>query len=1149
MSAGGLEAATQFLNAMPPDSGAAFVIVQHLEPKRKSLLAELLARQTEMPVVDIEDGMRVEPNRVHVIIPAKTLLIADGVLKLVEPHEARAQRHPIDHFFTALAEERGAKAVAIVLTGAGSNGTAGLLDIKQGGGLGIAQDPQTAAFDSMPRHAIAAHAVDYVLPIARMPDALLAYFAHSYVKDAPEAIEPTKGGKASLDDVLSLIRTRSGHDFRQYKRNTLARRTHRRMGLMHIEKLDEYVAALRSDAEELAALTSDLMINVTGFFRDPDAWDALDREAIKPIIDKAEPGQHIRAWIPACSTGEEAYSIAILLAERCESSGKGLGVKVFGTDVADRNLAAARKGFYPASMVESISPERLKRFFDKNGDSYQVKPNIRETVLFASQNLLSDPPYSKMDLVSCRNLLIYLEPQAQDRVLSLAHFALREGGYLFLGNSETTGARGHHFTTMSKRWRIYRRVGAPRSSAIDFSAWPAREARAEQRPDGPKLADLAIRSLAERYAPAAVVIDRNFRIHHFHGVTDDYLAQPAGAPTLDLLALARDGLGMAIRRTVGKAVAGGKPATTDVARGPKGVRVAVTADPLPTREDIEPLFLVTFAAAEKAAPARKQPIDRSAERELSADFEAELRAARDELRGTTEQFETANEELKAANEEITSVNEELQATNEELEASKEELQSLNEELNAVNSQLERKVAELEESGDDLRNLLAGNEIATIFLDTRQRIKWFTPAVRDLFDLIEQDVGRPIANFAQKFGDIDLQDKVEGAIERLASFEDEIVADDGRCFSLRIQPYRTRDNRIAGAVASFVDISELKAKQVETAAARDYAEAIVRTVRDPLIVLNGEYDVVSANPAFYTMFKLRPAEVKDRAFFKIAGGQWDVPRLRELLEDVLPRQGQVDDFEVDHNFEKIGEHTVLINARRIAGQDGRPDLILIATEDITERKRLEQHQLLLVSELSHRVKNSLAVVQSIAATTLRRSESLEAFGVSFLGRIDALVRAHDMMFNSNLKHVPLATIVDQALKPFRSGDQIDIADGPAVELGQVASQSLTMIFHELATNAVKYGALSATDGKVAIDWRIDPNGGTPRAAIAWTERGGPAVTEPKTWGQGLRFIERSTTYELRGKTAFAFRADGFGVEIDFPLPSRPNQAQMPEKKGG
>lgn len=468
MSAGGLEVATELLNAMPPDSGMGFVIVQHLEPTRKSLLAELLGRQTSMPVVAIADGMKVEPNHVYVIIPAQTLLIEGGVLRLSEPAEPRGQRHPIDRFFTALATDQKTKAIAILLSGAGSNGTAGIQDIKLAGGMCIAQDPETAKFDSMPSHAIASGAVDYVLAPADMPDALIRYARHPYVDggDAPEVI--AEESESHFGDVVTLIRARTGHDFRHYKSNTMTRRTHRRMGLAGIESLDGYLDKLRGDPAELTALARDMMINVTGFFRDPEAWDALDSEVIGPLVAKAEDDQMIRAWVPACSTGEEAYTIAMILAERAETAEKKLGVKIFATDLADKNLTAARKGLYPGSMVESLSPERLERFFEKIGESYRIKPEIRESVVFAPQNLLTDPPYSKMDLVSCRNLLIYLETDAQERVLSLAHFALREGGYLFLGNAESVGRRDHLFATISKRWRIYRRIGGARGPAIDF---------------------------------------------------------------------------------------------------------------------------------------------------------------------------------------------------------------------------------------------------------------------------------------------------------------------------------------------------------------------------------------------------------------------------------------------------------------------------------------------------------------------------------------------------------------------------------------------------------------------------------------------------------------------------------------------------------
>ena len=1129
MSAGGLETATQFLNAMPPKSGLGFVIIQHLEPTRKSLLTELLARQTKMPVVEIEEGMRVEPDRVHVIIPNKTVLIEKGMLKLVPPVEKRGRRHPIDKFFTSLAHDRAEKAIGIILTGAGSNGTAGLLDIKNAGGMCMVQDPATAKFDSMPRHAINTGQADFVLPPEEMPKALLGYVRHPYT-DGAEPPEAIARGRSSLDDVLTLIRARTGHDFRPYKRNTLMRRTHRRMGLAHIEKLDDYLTALRNDPGEVDALSRDLMINVTAFFRDEDAWDALDKDVITPIVEQAEPSQAIRAWVPACSTGEEAYSIAMLLDERIEESGKKLSVKIFATDVGDHNLGSARKGMFPASMVESMPPARLERFFDRAGEDYRVKADIRETVLFAPQNLLTDPPYSRMDLVSCRNFLIYLQPEAQDRVLSLAHFALRQGGYLFLGNAETVGSRDHLFETISKRWRIYRRLGPARSSAIDFSAWPAREIPKAALTEGPKLADIAAKTIAGRYGPASVIIDKHFRIQHFHGETGDYLSHPKGTPTLDLLSLARTTLTMAIRRAVQDARKAGEPVS--VSAGDEG-KTVVTAEAIDSGEQ-KGLTLVSFsrpsAGARKSARKPRKAADSSREQEL----EEELGAARDELRGTIEQFETSNEELKAANEEVTSVNEELQATNEELETSKEELQSLNEELSAVNSQLERKLQELEEAGDDLRNLLAGNQIATIFLDTSMRIKWFSPAVKELFDLVDRDVGRPISNFAQKFADGSLVDKARASMDRLAAFEEEVRAESGKCFLLRVQPYRTRDNRIAGAVASFLDISDLKGEQRELRAARDFAEATVNTVRDPLLVLTADCKVVSANPAFYRMFKLKPGEVEGKPWFEIENGQWDVPRLHELLEKMLPEEGQVNDFEVEHDFPKLGKRCILVNARRIAGEGKRPDLILIAKEDITDRRDAERHQLLLVGELSHRVKNTLAIVQSIATQTLRHSKDFEQFDRAFIGRIHALSRAHDMVLNSGFTDIELKSIIEQAVKPFQINGQIKVSKGPSVPLGQAASQCLTLLFHELATNAVKYGALSADNGGVAIDWKIDGRDGSRRVVLNWSERGGPEVTSPPRPSHGTRFIQKSVAHDLRGEAKLDFEPAGLRATIAFPV---------------
>lgn len=1133
MSAGGLEVATAFLNAMPADSGMGFVIVQHLDPTRDSLMAELLGRETTMPVVQIEDGMRVEPNRVHVIVPAKTLLIEGGILRLVKPRGPRGHRHPIDSFFSALAQDQKAKAIAIILSGAGSNGSAGLADIKQAGGMCIAQAPETARFDSMPRHAIASDMVDLVLAPADMPAALLRYVGHSYVHAAkPEmATQISQSSPAAgLDDVLAVLHARAGHDFSQYKPNTLSRRVHRRMGILQLESLGDYLDLLARDPAEAGALVKDLLIHVTAFFRDAEAWEALDEKVITPIVANAQTGQSIRVWVPACSTGEEVYTIAMILIERCEAAGKEIAIKIFGTDTAEHHLSEARKATFPGSMVESLPAERIERFFEKLDDNYyRIRPAVREKVVFAPQNVLKDPPYSRMDLVSCRNLLIYLAPAAQEKVLALAHFALREGGYLFLGNAETVGQRDHLFECVSKRWRIYRRVGSGRSPMLDFAQWPVREGASRLGQTPPRLADIALQSLAERFAPASVLIDKNFRVLYFHGPTEEFLSQPRGAPTIDLLALVREGLRRTTRNVVRKALErSGTVTMRSVMNGGASPAVLVTANPVQSAGADNGMVLVSYAREVPVRGAVPPDADTGPDREM----EAELNAARDEMRVTVEQYETTNEELTAANEEVTSVNEELQATNEELESSKEELQSLNEELSTLNAQLDRKIVELAGVSDDLRNLLKGSDVATIFLDIKLRIKWFSPAVRSLFDLIDSDVGRPIANFTRRFVFGDLPKRAKAAIEQLATFEEEVVADDGRHLLLRVLPYRTQDNRIAGAVATFIDISELKAKQLAIIEAGNFAEAIVETVRDPLLALSGDLRVRSANAAFHELFDIGPGETIGRLIYDLVDSQWNTPPLRKLLEQLIPEQSRIDDYEITLDIPRLGKRSMLINARCIFAQATHDKVVLLAMEDVTDRLETARHQELLVGELSHRVKNTLAVVQSIAVQTLHHSSSLEMFREAFDGRLLALARANDAIVDGSWKGITLRHIIQRAIRPFAVDGRFVIADGPAIDLRPQACVGLAMILHELTTNAVKYGALSVPAGSIAIQWRIDPPGPEQMITIEWREWDGPVVAPPSRRGQGTRFIERSIAYELKGTASLMFNPDGLHAILTF-----------------
>lgn len=1153
MSAGGLEVATAFLNAMPADSGMGFVIVQHLDPTRESMLVELLSRETGMPVVKIEDGMPVEPNRVHVIVPAKTLLIRDGILRLVEPDAPRGHRHPIDKFFSALAQDQKAKAIAIVLSGAGSNGTAGLADIKQAGGMCIAQDPDTAKFDSMPRHAIASNLVDLVLAPKAMPEALLRYASHSYVlgpRPEIEADDPPRTSATGLDDVLALLHARAGHDFSQYKTNTLSRRIHRRMGLAQLEDLGQYLDLLAREPDEAAALVQDLLIHVTAFFRDAEAWEALDEKVITPIVEKAQVGQLIRVWVLACSTGEEVYTIAMILIERCEAANKDIAIKVFGTDTAEHHLSEARKATFASSMVESLPAERIERFFDKLDDEYyRIKPAVRDRVIFAPQNVLKDPPYSRMDLVSCRNLLIYLTPPAQEKVLALAHFALREGGYLFLGNAETVGQRDHLFECISKRWRIYRRVGTGRSSGLQFSQWPIREGPARAADAEPKLADLALRSLAERFAPASVLIDKNYRALHFHGSTEEFLTQPAGAPTVDLLSLAREGLRMTVRNAVRRAVETSEAVTLQGAvKGEAKNGVLVTASPVGESSDPNAMVLVSFARSETASPG-SVPETAAPVPVRAHDIEEELKAARQEMGVTVERYETTNEELTAANEEVTSINEELQATNEELESSKEELQSLNEELGTINGQLGRKISELADVTDDLRNLLKGSDVATVVLDIDLRIKWFSPPIQTLFELIESDVGRPLANFTQRFVFRELLARARAAIKDLATFEEEVPADDGRYLLLRVLPYRTQDDRVAGAVVTFVDITDLKSKQSEISEARRFAEAIVETIRHPLMALGGDLRVRSANSAFHEKFGLSPDETIGRLIYELVDGQWNVPPLRELLEQLIPDHKRIDDYEISLSVPRLGSRTMLMNARCIADSQGSGELVLLAIEDITERRETARHQELLMGELSHRVKNTLAVVQSIAAQTLRHSSSLENFGDAFKGRLQALASANDAILDGSWKGVTLRHTIQRALRPFAIESRIRLAEGPEIDLRPQACLAITMILHELTTNAVKYGALSVPKGAIDIAWRTEASGPEETIILDWRERDGPAVAPPSRQGQGTRFIERSIAYELGGTANMIFDPDGLQATLSFPSGSAIMPRSSPETSRG
>src|SRR5438094_807447 len=821
-SAGGLDALTKFFSALPSTSGMAFVLVQHLDPTHGSFMAELVGRCTGMPVVQVQADTPVEADHVYCIPPARYLSISERTLRLTAPVGTGSIRMPIDFFLRALAADVQEHAIGIVVSGTGSDGTIGLRAMKAAGGLAMAQDPATAQHDGMPRSAIAGGAVDHVASPEQMPRILFEYLRHPYARGAGPSSPPAEITHDHLRDVLALLRERTHFDFRSYKRGMLGRRIGRRMGLKHVEDVADYVELLKAQPGEAKLLFEDLLISVTNFFRDPEVWRDLQERVVRPLVERKEARPPLRVWVPGCAPGEEAYSIAMLLIEELQAGRKGVPLQVFASDVDPGALDFARVGLYPESVVRDVSPERRRRFFLEEDHSARVSKELRESVIFARQNVLLDPPYSKLDLISCRNVLMYLEPSAQKKILSLLHFALVEGGYLLLGTAEGIGQEEDLFEVASPKGRIYRRIGPTRYDRVQF-------------------------------------------------------------PPVPEVALSRR-----------------------VDRG-----------------------LDTPGTGQFGAPAeREEPGDRQ--------LEDELRATREDLQGTIGELESSNQELKVANEEILSVNEELRSSNEELETSKEELNSLNEELNTVNTQLEDKVTQLQQANNDLDNLLTSTNIATIFLDTTFHVRRFTPVATRLFNLIATDVGRPIGDLAQRCIDPDLLHDAELVLARQASVSKEVQSRDGRWYIRQVLPYRTHDDRIDGVVITFSDVAAEALQE-----ARLYAEAIVDTIREPLLVLDSELRVQSANRSFYETFGLTPDATVDRFVYELGDRGQDTPALPEPLGEILRNGGTLTSVEVEHEVGKSGRRTLLLNTRTLARGGGRPDLILLAIEDITERKRAEE----------------------------------------------------------------------------------------------------------------------------------------------------------------------------------------------------------------
>jgi two-component system CheB/CheR fusion protein len=1014
-SAGGVEALEYLFKAMPADPSMAFVVITHLAPKRESMLPEILARDTRMPVLVAEHDQLVRADHIYVTPADSVLQIEKGRLRVRAIADGR-ERTPIDSFFASLAEDQAEYAIGIVLSGAGSDGTLGIKAIKEHGGLTFAQatDHSGPRHSSMPESAIASGLVDLAVPVESMPEKLIAYMRNFDILD--KELERDEQADATRRAICAILLEQTGHDFNGYKTRTFYRRIERRMQVLQIPSLAAYADRLRQDAGEVNTLFRDLLIGVTNFFRDAKAFEALEQLVMPRLFEGKGAADTIRVWVPGCATGEEVYSLAIMLRERAEHSRLRAKIQVFATDIDERALAVARSARYPDALLQGVSKERLERFFTSEGTSYVINKPIRDMCVFSSHSVVRDPPFSRMDLISCRNLLIYLNSQLQSYVIPVFHYALKPDGFLFLGTSENISQHGDLFTSLDKQNRVFQRredgAAIPhlvvfRRHGVAGGGLPEIKERT-----GRSLRQSVEARVLERYAPVHVVVTREGDIINYSAGTGKYLEAPPGRPNRALMAMARKGLRLALRSALHEAMQSRRSAVRDdveLEGGDGNEFVRITVEPLGD-DDNESLYLIVFGdlrapAAQGTSPAKHH---KGKIRDPNLEqLEGELRDTRERLQSMAEEYETAIEELKSGNEEMVSVNEELQSTNEELETSKEELQSVNEELQTVNHELMVKIDELDRANSDLRNLYESTQIATVFLDRDMIIRSFTAAVTHIFSLIPTDRGRPLTDIAHHLDYAELPQDIQQVFATRQPIERRVNRRDGAAhYIMRALPYWTGSNRIEGATVTFSDVTSL-------------AQA-------------------------------------------------------------------------------------------------------------------EEQLRVMVAELNHRVKNMLTVIVSIAGQTLKRSADAETFAKTFLDRLHAMARSHDLLSREQWSEISLRDVVTQEIEPYRlgRGDRV-VIEGPPVPLTPKRALSLGMIIHELGTNSVKYGSLSAGDGSLEVTWALERRSEN-SLVLDWLERGGPPVAQSPPHGFGLTLIEREVGQGLGGKAKIEFAEHGLRVNLRIPL---------------
>lgn len=1325
-SAGGLEALRELLSEVPSDSGACYIVIQHLDPTHESMLAELLGRCTEMPVLEAEDNMSVAPDTVVLNPPDSTLTVSSSLLRLRKPAPPRQNRSPIDTFLVSLAEDLGENSVGVILSGAGSDGTQGLRRIKEAGGLTVAQAPPNAKYDAMPRNAIATGLVDYILAPRDIPERITHYL--SQLRNADSIADEARNDAANeLSAIVSILKARSGHDFRDYKDGTLLRRIQRRMQVLQLDSYAAYIERLRDDGIEFRHLMRELLVSVTAFFRDTEAFKVLEEVVIAKLADR-DADTPIRIWVAGCATGEEAYSIAMLVRDHLDRRDKQTKVQIFATDIDEVALGVARKARYPDSIVATVPDNYLKRYFRPKDNAYEIADEIRELCIFSTQSLIADPPFGRLDLVCCRNLLIYLKPSLQDQVMPALHYALRPEGFLFLGPSENVSMRLELFEAVNQKWRLFRRIEPSGHRAVPLAlanltginsaniAARMGQKREEKIATAPAI-DAAERMVLDSLGPAYAIVTEMRELLYTGGPIERYMTVPRGNASLDVGSLVHEDLLMDVRTLLHRAsVEAGVQQRENVSFTYNNERrvLRLSCVAVPPVDTSPRRFIIAFQDCGRADLGRSV--------QLSEDtvgyhaLEAELKETKEYLQSTTEELESSNEELKSANEELMSLNEELQSSNEELETSKEELQSLNEELETANSNLSAKVEELRDSNSDLRNLLESTQIATLFLDRSMCIRRFTPVAKSIFHLIDKDVGRPISDIVSEISNVDLAKEIESVLETLAPVQREVELRDGSgTFIMRILPYRTAENVIDGVVATFIEIGELKQAQAKV-------EELNRSLRDRIADLEALLDIAPIGIAFAddadcrkievnhygsNLMKLQPTtplagregtpyrfmqngkevQTRDLPLHKVwrtgrlvrefraqyvhdDGTQFEflmsaapvidesgnirrvigifddvsslvaaqaaaerraaqqdlvatlgtqslraqplsalLQSIPEMLTRVLGAEyvkivryrpatndfvlvayegfsnavaGQtvvgggshsqagytlestepvvVEDLERDPRFsgpEFLVSHGVRSGVSVIVGDVANPWGVIgvhsrskksFSADDIgflqsianvvgatVWRDESEERQSILLAELQHRVKNTLATVHAIANLSLKGGDESGASVELFRNRLTALSEAHDLLFRHNWQSVSLAETVAVQLKAFgENSDRVQIVGEGDVNMSAKFGMDLSMLMHELAVNAGKYGALSTSNGEVRLFWKVYTAASEQRLMFEWQEIGGPPVVPPTRRGVGTMLIETAFRSASNVDMRMDFQPQGLLFHLELPL---------------